>query len=257
MFPFPLVEHEIHIVDTPDDSFEVELKDMGSGFALLEPGAVTEFAFYDYRTDYRKDLAPSEAKGLVLTGAHRIRITRRIRVDDFEMLEVQSQYADVGAEYAGPPAFWNVILSETGLNRIVEVQAPDMETGTWTYKPGDKTIQPRLLRVGLLVNGHEPHQPPREHPNEMISWRLEVMNTATVSIGPKVYRCLRVYWTAEDAMLEYYVADTGRTVYLRRFNGPDATKYEELEGNPEIIRGDIVWRHWYDCLPEHALIIGC
>lgn len=254
MFKFPLVEPEITITELPEENFEVEVLDQGSGFALLEVGDETEFAFYDYRTDYRKDCAPKAAQGLVLTGSHRIRVTRRIRVDDFEMLEIQSHYADVGSDYTDPPAFWNSVVSEAGLDRIVEVQAPGQKT--WTHKPGEKTIPPRLLRPGLKVDGHEPQYPVEDRPGEVSQWHLEVIGAFCVNIGAKEYRCLRVHWTSGDAMLDYFVADTGRTVYVRRFNGPGWEKYGELEGNPQHAYDGIVWRHWYDCLPDHTLIIG-
>jgi hypothetical protein len=254
MFKFPLVEPEIAVTDRPEESFEVELMDLGSSFAPRELGAETEFAFYDYP----KESAPTTERRLVLTGAHRIRVTRRVRVDDFEMLEIQSHYADVGADYSGPPAFWNSILNETGLSRTVEVQAPGLET--WVYRPGDKTPEPRLLRPGLKAEGHEPHHTAREHPDRLTTWRLEVIGAATVSIGPKPYRCLRAHWRAHavdgDTFAEYFVADTGRTIYFRRFNGPSYHIYGELEGNAEIRHGDVVWRHWYDCLPDHVLVIG-
>ncbi len=86
------------------------------------------------------------------------------------------------------------------------------------------------------------------------------MGAATVSIGPKAYRCLRVHtvWSAfdGDTFSEYFVADTGRTICFRRFNGPSYRVYEELKGNPEIVKAGVVWRHWYDCLPDHVLVIG-
>jgi hypothetical protein len=254
MFKFPLIMPEVTVTPLPGEDFEVEMTDMGSGFALLELGAETEFAFYDYP----KDTAPGAERRLVLTGAHRICVTRRIRVDDFEMLEIHSYYADVGMEYAGSPAIWNQVINETGLRSDVEVQAPGVEA--WTYKLGQKTIFPRLLSPDLKVEGHEPHHTAREYPERVVNWLMEVIGAATVRIGPKSYRCLRVIWTFHgfggDSLLEIFVADVGRTIYVRRYNGSNNDRYDEFAGNPEMVYNGITWRHWYDCLPDNALIIG-
>jgi hypothetical protein len=60
-------------------------------------------------------------------------------------------------------------------------------------------------------------------------------------------------------LAEWYVADSGRTVLFRRYNGPGWRKpgapgsFEALEGNLEVTYEGIRFRHWYDCIPDHAL----
>ncbi len=91
-------------------------------------------------------------------------------------------------------------------------------------------------------------------------------------IGPKEYRCLKVMnsysnvachseherrTSGPESLAEYYVANTGRTVYFRRYDGPASPRYSErLKDNPTIEHAGTTWRHFYNCLPDHALIVG-
>jgi hypothetical protein len=74
------------------------------------------------------------------------------------------------------------------------------------------------------------------------------------------WSCLQVIWTnpkgKKPSAAQYYVADNGRTIFFRRYNGPTHPGYEDLTGHPEIEYQGITWRHWYDSIPDIALIVG-
>jgi hypothetical protein len=173
------------------------------------------------------------------------------------MLEIESAYAEARSDYPGRGAFWNYVLDDSSLKSIAEVEAPGM--ATWAFKKADVMRTPRSLRLGLRASGKEPLYTTGKDPDRLINWELEVPGVASVTIGSRVYRCLKVYWSSIDedqtVLAEYYVADTGRTVYLRRYNGPGYWKYEELRGHPEVTYRGMQFRHWYDCLPDHVLIV--
>ena len=229
MFKFPYYEPEIRIEDLPGEEFEVECLDAQSAFVLLEVGAENEFSFYDY---------PKEADNgsLVLTGAHKLRVERRVRLDDFEMLEIKAWYAETGSEYTGTPASWNRIVNEGCLKDTLEVDEPGDKK--WIYKAGTKSPEVKLFKPGLRINGHEPLLWTGEDPETISHWILEVSGAARVFIGSKSYRCLKVRWVNQEEkrpkMAEYYIADTGRTVYFRRYNGPGYENYEDFAGHPEV-----------------------
>lgn len=251
MFRFPPIEPEIKITDLPGEEFEVACRDAQSYFVLLELGAENEFSFYDYPTK------AAEEKALVFKGAHRLKVTRRIQIDGFEALEIQMRYAEAGSDYEdAPTTFYHVLNDGNVLNMSIQ----DSEGGTWRHEKSSRIPLPVDLRPGLRVQGKEPLYTVERPEQKIIDWLFEVIGAAQVSIGPKVYRCLKVYWSSSSAeqnvLAEYYVADTGRTVFFRRYNGPRYRNYEELAGKPMVEYEGTVWRHWYDCLPDHALVIG-
>jgi len=252
MFKFPSVEPEITIVDLPGEEFEVVCTNLKTFFVLLELGAEEEFSFYDYPKDGSKD-GP-----LALSGAQREKVTRRIKVDDFEMFEIESWYAEVGSDYCQSNGYANHIVREGSLREVVSIETPDH--GAWVYKAGTKTDSPDLLRPGLRVEGREPTLVTGKEPDKLADWLFEVTGAAQVSIGPKSYRCLKVLWAIyyenQPGLAEFYVADTGRTIFFRRYDGPESFRYEKLAGHPTVEYEGRVWRHFYDCIPGHALIIG-
>ena len=99
-------------------------------------------------------------------------------------------------------------------------------------------------------------------------WGAEVVGVSDVSVGGRSWRCLRVIqatqeWKRPDRVptvyAEWYVAETGRTVFFRRYNGPGwrvagkAGSFESLAGGKEVEHQGITYRHWYDCIPDIAL----
>lgn len=248
MFPFPGTEPEVRIVDLPNEQFEVVCRDAQSGFVLLELGAENEFSFYDY---------PKDGGRLALSGAHRLSVTERVIVDEFEMLVIKSHYAEAGGAYAGPPAYWNHVV------RASDVESAEIESATgakWVYRAHPAMAKPTVLRPGLVLEGTEPLFTSGQETEKTVDVFLEVVGAAEVSIGPKDYRCLRVHWSTptpeQNVLAEYYVADTGRTVFFRRYDGPESPRYEGLDGHLSLEYRGVVWRHFYDCIPDHALITG-
>jgi hypothetical protein len=252
VFKFPSVEPDIEIVDLPGESFEVVCRGLKTFFVMLELGAEDEFSFYDYPKD------GPEGGPLVLSGAQRERVTRRIKVDDFEMFEVESWYAEAGSDYSISDGYANHIIREGSLREIVSIETPDH--GSWVYKAGTSTGIPHLFRPGMRVEGTDPTLVTGKEPDKLADWLLEVTGAAQVSISTKSYRCLKVLWAIYHAdqpcLAEFYVADTGRTVFFRRYDGPESFRYDKLAGHPTVEFEGKVWRHFYDSIPSHALIIG-
>ena len=273
MFKFPKTEPEITITDLPDDQFEVFCRDDQSGFVLLEPGEDVEFAFYDYPPD-APDRHPELVEGspepveghpevvegpLVFTGAHRLRVGNRIMIEGVEALETDWWYAEAGSDYADRSGTTYNVLNDKGHRIAGWIQRYDPEK--WAYERYEMTPLPALLRPGLKASGHERVIVGDEVIRESeISY--EVVGAARVMVGPKAYRCLKVmnsYANAQgrESLAEYYVSDTGRTIYFRRYDGPASSRYSErLKDKPTLEYNGVTWRHFYNCLPDHALIVG-
>ena len=254
MFPFPRTEPPIRMSDLPGQEMTIRCLDEPATFFEAKLGVSSEFGFYDY--------APTGAGERVFTGAHLVRTTRRVSVDRFTLLEVEAYYADAGQDYAGRPACWNQVLEEGGVTTEVVVELPGGEP--WRYRPGSRTPLPTELYVGMRAQGCEPVFSTGTAPEQLTSWHLEVIGAVEVMIGPKPYRCLRGYsvWEPADAapyspaLLEWFTAESGRTILCRRFNGLGAKNYNDLAAHETLVYQDMHWRHWYDTIPDHALIIG-
>lgn len=253
MFRFPRIMPEITITDLPGEAFEVDCVDDQGGFVLLQPGEEVEFAFYDYPGEGTPD------SGLVFSGAHRLRVGRRILIEGANALEVDWWYAQAGSDYGDRTATTYNVLNEEGHRIVAWTQRFDPEQ--WVFERYDMTPLPTLLRPGLKVAGTE-----RVRVGEDIVRESEidfgVTGAANVMIGPKSYRCVRVlcaYTNAAgpESLAEYYVADTGRTILFRRYDGPASSRYDaELKPNRTLEHRGVAWRHFYDSLPDHALIVG-
>jgi hypothetical protein len=98
--------------------------------------------------------------------------------------------------------------------------------------------------------------------------RTHVVGVSQVSIDAHAWTCLKVALVSAQGqepsdvptiLAEWYVADSERTVFFRRYNGPGWREpgapgsFEALEGNIEIEYEGRLFRHWYDCIPDHAL----
>ena len=252
MFKFPKTEPEITITELPNEQFEVLCRDDQSGFVLLEPGEDVEFAFYDYPPD-------SSSGPLVFTGAHRLRVGNRIMIEGVEALETDWWYAEAGSDYADRSGTTYNVLNDKGHRIAGWIQRYDPEK--WAYERYEMTPLPALLRPGLKASGHERVIVGDEVIRESeISY--EVVGAARVMVGPKAYRCLKVMNSfsspqGRESLAEYYVSDTGRTIYFRRYDGPASSRYSErLKDKPTLEYNGVTWRHFYNCLPDHALIVG-
>jgi hypothetical protein len=97
----------------------------------------------------------------------------------------------------------------------------------------------------------------------------EVVGVSHVEIGERSWRCLKVVHAGQQrktkdgspaTYAEWYVADNGRTVLFRRYNGPgyaapdELRSFESLEGEEEVEYAGITFRHSYNCLSDISLV---
>jgi len=96
----------------------------------------------------------------------------------------------------------------------------------------------------------------------------EVVGVSEVKIGGGSWKCLKVvacgqHFKTDDGspatFAEWYIAEEGRTVFFRRYNGPGYARpdqprsFESLAGTVEVQFKGITFRHSYDCIPDIAL----
>jgi hypothetical protein len=252
MFRFPKILPEITITDLPGEDFEVDCLDDQGGFVLLAPGEEVEFAFYDYPGD-------NHASRLAFSGAHRLRVGGRILIEGVQALEVDWWYAQVGYDYGDRTATTYNVLDEEGHHIVGWIQRFDPEQ--WVFERYDMTALPVLLRPGLRVPGTERVRVGEDIVRES-EIAFEVAGAVQIIIGSKPYKALRVYCAytngaGAESLAEYYVADTGRTIYFRRYDGPASSRYDaDLKSHHVLNHRGIPWRHFYDSIPDHALVIG-
>lgn len=253
MFKFPAIEPRVDTVELPEVELATVCVDAQSGFVLLAPGEEVEFAFYDHCE------GSSPSNPLVFTGAHRLRVGNRILIEGVEAFETDWWYAGPEADYADRSGTTYDVLDAAGLRTVAWIQRHNPEM--WAYETYDMTAIPSVLKTGLKVAGSERVCVGTEVVRER-EFTVEVRGAVELNVGPKAYRCLAVRsaWydgDKPDSLAEYYVADTGRTVYFRRYDGPGSARYDDnLRGNPTLDYAGVTWRHFYNCLPDHALIVG-
>lgn len=253
MFKFPRIRPDITIIDLPGEDLEVLCRDAHSFFVLLEVGDDLEWAFYDYPKD------EADTGHLVYTGQQRERVRGKVNIEGVEAFELESWYGDAESRYQDIPNLSYHILGEDGWKIVSWLDRPEGKTGK--YRRDMTCPWPAYLKPGLRTEfaGYKP----RDNTTESFEGTSinEVIGVVRLSIECKTYRCLKVIKadfskSGGYVMCEYFVSEAGRTVYFRRYNGPDYSKWDELEGNPTLDYGGTTWRHWYDCLPDHSLVIG-
>jgi len=244
--PFPEVEPDITITPRPDAALtEILRVDLGSGFVPLHVGAETVWSFYDW---------PERQ----LTGVNWTRVVGILKVGGVECLEIIDRYREPPIEEAGE---WT-----RGLWRVSDESLQYLQREYHDGKGGgmieevDATPEDLQLRVGDTWIGHEIYRCGSEARGEGEVHHGVVEGPFEVALGAGEMLCLRETWWSFAAdgrgstMAELYVAETGRSVYFRRFNGPAWRNYEQLAGNPEREHDSLIWRLWYECLPDIALV---
>jgi hypothetical protein len=253
MFPFPKIMPQVKIEEYPGENLEISCLDAQTFFVLFEPGASLEFAFYDHP----KPDSPVQ-DGMVLTGVHRLDVTGKLWVRDKELLEINANYADVGSDFTELPSTVYYHLTEDGFHVTNWIERSSDRP--WKFRDEEETTPfPFHLYPGLKLNGVEKSVAGSEIVIDQ-HWVYEVAGAAQVSIGCKNYRCLKVVrtcWKGDEpaTLAMYYVADTGRTVFFRRYDGKSFWNYPNLEGKPTIQHQGAEWRYFYDCIPDHAFIV--
>jgi RNA polymerase sigma factor (sigma-70 family) len=241
-YPFPRHEPHVEIVDLPGERLRVRCVDAQSHFVPLIPGGKCDWTFYDW-------------PGARLTGVYECHVIASARWKEGTLLREWVRFTDLerGEEE------WKEehILVGGDTYRWVEVkrgEAGTLDLSAFRYANGQLSEPwPMTLEVGDEWGEME---------------RGHVVGVSRVSVGERAWTCLKVAMLSAQGregdgvptiLAEWYVAEGGRTVLFRRYNGcgwrePGAPgSYEALEGNLEVEYRGIGFRHWYDCLPDHAL----
>ena len=241
-FPFPRVEPEVEVTDLPGEAMSVRCVDTQSYFTPLEEGARCDWCFYDW-PDWR------------LTGVNECRVVDSTRERNRKALRIWTKYADL----PGGEVEWkdeHILVESHSWQRVtLKRYAPGcVFMGGYRF-PGEPEgyvapPQPMMLSVGTRWD------------------EGEVVGVAGVRIGERSWRCLKVVHAAQASKTgtgapavyaEWFVAENGRTVFFRRYNGKGYTEagkpksFEWLEGSAEVEFGALRFRHVYDCIADFAL----
>ncbi len=244
--PFPDIEPELTVIPKPEAGLKEVLRvDAGGFFVPLEIGAEVKWSFYDWPERKLTNVSQTRVVGLM-----------RYRGDD--CLEVVDRI--IWPEEETWATRWLYRIADETLTWVLrEVRGA---TGPATISDADVTPFPLRLRSGLSWEGHEVYRCGAEEEGADERHFGFVDGPFDVTLPAGRYTCLRETWWilkadgAARSLAELYVTDTGRSIYFRRFNGPAWRNYDQLAGNPEREHEGVVWRLWYECLPEIALTSG-
>jgi RNA polymerase sigma factor (sigma-70 family) len=246
-YPFPAREPEVTVVDLPGQGMRMRCTDAQSLFVPLQPGGKCDWTFYDQR-----GLRPSSGR---LTGVYECHVIASARWREGRLLREWVRYVDL----EGGQEEWHEshILVERDRFQQVEVQRGEpgqLDVSTARYANGQLCeSNPMTLEVGQAWGA--------------AGECTRVRGVSRVTVGGQTWTCLKVSTATAQGretdgptvLAEWYVAESGRTVFFRRYNGPGWRKagekgsYEALEGNLEVEHEGRRFRHWYDCIPDHAL----
>jgi hypothetical protein len=243
--PFAEIEPEVTITPRPEaDLKEILRTDLGSGFVPLEVGAETKWAFWDW---------PER----VLTWVYHSRTVGTMRYRGEDLLEIANR--GIGPE---EEAYWAHTLyrvADESLQGVLGISRESAVRGK--IEEYDATPEPLRMRLGDTATGHWVARCGDWTRGEGDVYREVVDGVFAVTVPAGEFLCLRkTLWIrnaadAGTALAELYVADTGRSVYWHRYNGPTWRNYEELGGAgvPEREYDGVVWRLYYDCMPDISL----
>jgi hypothetical protein len=241
-YPFPRHEPQVEIVDLAGERLRVRCTDAQSHFLPLAEGGRCDWTFYDW-------------PGAQLTGVYECAVIASARWGNGTLLRQWRRFTDLERDKQE----WqeDYIMVEDDAYRWVEVQRSEpgvLDLSTYRY-PGGQASEPgpMTLEVGATWGERE---------------RTRVLGVSRVRVGEQTWRCLKVALVSDQGkgsghvptiLAEWYVAESGRTVFFRRYNAPgwrepgEPGSYEALEGNLEVEFEGVRYRHWYDCIPDHAL----
>ena len=242
-FPFPRWEPHVKVIDHPGERLEVRLVDADSHFVPLARDGRCDWAFYDW-PDGR------------LTGVNECYIVSSVPWQEGTLLREWSRYTDCEREGALEWKEQYIWVGEETYRWVALGRGDQGEARLSPFYWSDGQLSepsPTMLRVGLTWGTGEAH---------------EVIGVTQVTIEDHSWKCLKIATvTARErspdgtptVLAEWYVSQDGRTVFFRRYNGAgfrEAGKpgsYEALEGNLEVVYKGARFRHWHDCIPDHAL----
>jgi len=241
--PFPMIEPEVVVTPRPDSPLrEVHLRDAGGFFVPLEVGAEVKWSFYDW---------PER----VLTNVSHTRVIGTIKYRGEECLDVVDRL--IFPEEEQWVGRWLYVKSEDGL-RSVLFEFRESETRA-KIEEADASPFPLWLRMGDSWEGHEVFRCGSEVRGAGQRHHGVVDGCFEVALPAARWLCLReTLWILDVdgrglTLAELYVAENGRSVYWRRFNGPAYHNYDQLETTPRREHAGITWRLYYDCLPDISL----
>lgn len=240
MFPFPNYKPEITVADCSNERFEVRCIDAQNFFVPLTENGRCDWTFYN------------NPNGL-LTGVYECHVIGAAKWRNGKLVRVWSRFTDFKekGKQEWSEAYY---LVENEMFQRVEVKRDkegEMHLSDFIWS-GDSSVAKPIsmkLKIGAHKKGCEE----------------KVIGVSNVTINGKANKCLKVAWTGHQSRsssgiptvyAEWYVAQNGRTCLFRRYNGKEYAKpekpssFESLAGNLEITYQGVIFRHWYDCIPD-------
>ncbi len=241
--PFPMTEPDVTVTPQPDAPLKEVLRvDAGGGFVPLEIGAETKWAFYDWPERLLTNVCDSKVRGIV-------------EYDGFDCLEVLDHYIYPEEE----DSIGRSLLVKSGevLRHVLSESRESEVHGK--VEVIDTSPDPLRLQLGHSWTGHEVigRGPKRRGEGQVHYYAVDGCFEVSVPAGSML--CLRETLYIVDTggaglvLAELYVAENGRSVYWRRFNGPAYHNYQQLDTTPRREEAGIMWRLYYDCLPDISL----
>ena len=239
-FPFPHIEPPVKIVDLPGEKLAIRCADMQYFFVPLVEHGACDWTFYDW-------------PGGRLTGVYEYRVIDTAKHDKRSVFRIWHRYTEIGGKGEVEWREWHILVED------------DLWCGIDIHraKPGEL----RYSDLKPWVPPDDAHGPVPMKLSIGAQWdafiKGDVVGVSQVTIGERTWKCLKVVsGKAEPARTyaEWYVAETSRTVFFRRYNGPEYRKtpdqahsFESLAGNMEVVIKGKTFRHFYDCIPDIAL----
>ena len=243
-FPFPKREPKVKIVDCPDESLEVHCIDAQSYFVPLVEDGKCDWTFYDW-------------PGGHLTGIYECHVISTAKWGQGTLLRIWTRHTDIEKQ---DKQEWKDqhILVENDTYRWVKLERDKpgkARLSTYFWADGEPS-EPAPMKLKIGLRWGEPGSKWGEPAGEVIG-------VSRVTIARQSWKCLKVVGVAQKSKVyvEWYVADTGRTVFFRRYNSlgwreresERPGSFESLAGQLEVKFQGIPFRHWYDCIPDIAL----
>ena len=245
-YPFPVTEPPVEVVDLSGRDLRIRCLDAQAYFVPLADGASCDWTFYDW-------------PGGRLTGVYESRIVGSAEWRGGALLREWERFTDLDAEEKHEWSERHILIADDTWRwvRIGEIERDGRPVYDHSQPghPEDPSYVPvpMDLRVGRKWAGFAGG---------------EAVGVSRVRIGERSWRCLKVTAVAQHhrtgdrspaVYAEWYIAEHGRTVLFRRYNGPgyrepkEATSFESLAGSMEVEHQGIVFRRAYDCIPDIAL----
>jgi len=246
MFPFPRHEPPVSITECPGERLNVHCVDAQAYFVPLIEGGKCDWTFYDWPNPH-------------LTGVYECYVIDSARSENISILRGWTRFTDF-KENGRQDWSESFYLNEGDTWRWIQLGRDESGKVLLSEHPRPGALQdpmfepvPMKLKVGSKWDGFAGG---------------EVVGVSVVTIGRHSWKCLKAATVAQHfknpdgapaVYAEWYVAETGRTIFFRRYNGPGYAKpgssgnFESLAGNFEVEFHGIRFRHWYDCIPDIAL----